>query len=341
MSMRKKPGKVGENKSQVVRDIPMACADERAAVELIERLRWGDNPTCPDCESANVYALKSSKTGERNKDWRWRCRDCRRLYTVRMGTVMEDSRIPYRHWAYAMWRATTSKKGVAAKEIQRQTGLSYKSSLFLMHRIRWAMQDSAGDGKFNGFVEADETYVGGKPRVKGNRKKPLNKPGWGTKKQPVMAIVQRRGSVVTRVIPRVTSRNLMGMIYEKVELDAAIMTDGLPAYKGLNRYYRAGHHVVNHKGGEYVRGDVHTNTVEGFFSILKRGLNGIWHAVSRQHLHRYLAAAEFRYNHRELNDGERVTALVQASVGKRLRYRDAVAKPQRGVRSGLYRRAHR
>lgn len=267
---KKKPGKVGENKSDIVRDIPLACADETAAVEFMEKRRWGDTPCCPRCGDTNVYAMQS-RDGDREKGFRWRCRGCKKQYSVRTGTVFEDSRIPMRHWWFAFWAACSSKKGVSAKQIQRQTGLSYKSALFMMHRIRYAMSGNhTTPPKLTGTVEADETYVGGKPRYKGN-----NKRGRGTKKQPVMAVVQRGGSVRTQVVQSVTAANLKAVIRENVDPSARIMTDENAAYKGLDREYPS-HETTRHGAGEYVRGDVHSNTVEGFFSLVKRGLYGTY-----------------------------------------------------------------
>jgi transposase-like protein len=222
MAKRGEKTKVGQDKSELIAEIPLACADEKAAVEFLERQRWEDGEYCPRCGSTGVYQMADSKTGQRQKNYRWRCRDCKKQYTVRTGTVMEDSRIPLRHWCYALWRACTSKKGVAALEIKRQTGLSYKSALFLMHRVRFAMTDMTngnGGQKMVGTVEADETYVGGKPRNKGN-----NKRGRGTSKQPVMAIVQRGGNVKSRVIPDVTAATLKGAIRELVDASARVMT---------------------------------------------------------------------------------------------------------------------
>lgn len=165
---------VAEGADDIVQRIPMACADEQAAVELMEVLRWGDDPFCPrsDCASTDVYQMTKRGSDERNERFLWRCRDCGRQFTVRIGTVMEDSPIPLQVWCYTFWRACTSKKGVSAKEIERQTGLTYKSALYLMHRIRLAMNGTGnGDGPQSGDVEVDETYVGGKPRYKGQKKR--------------------------------------------------------------------------------------------------------------------------------------------------------------------------
>lgn len=309
----------------ILTDIPMACADEQSAVVFLEKQRWGSQPCCPQCGSVDVYQMQNSKTGERQANNRWRCRDCKSQYTVRTGTVFEDSRIPLRHWCFAFWRASTSKKGVSALEIHRQTGVSYKSCLFMLNRIRFAMSDSAPAplGPGGGDVEVDETYVGGKPRHKG-----VSKRGRGTKKQPVLAMVERGGSVKTMPVANVTGKTLKTAIRENVHADARIITDENSAYTGIGAEYKGGHETVTHSAREYVRGDVHSNTIEGFFSIVKRGINGIYHAVSKEHLHRYLAEYEFRYNHRFLDDGPRTVAAIKAAEGKRLTYSASVRQPK-------------
>jgi transposase-like protein len=304
----------------VLMELPLACANEAAAVEFMEKQRWGDLACCPCCGSVAVYQMQDSKTGERQANFRWRCRDCKQQYTVRKGTVFEDSRIEMRHWCFAFWRASTSKKGVAALELHRQTGLSYKSCLFMLARIRFAMADSVV-GPLEGEVEVDETYVGGKPRNPG-----VSKRGRGTKKQCVLAMVERGGKVRTKPIANVTAKTLQGAIRENIATTSTIYTDENSAYKGIGNEYDGGHHTTTHSKREYVRGDVHSNTVEGFFSLVKRGITGIYHAVSKEHLHRYLSEYEFRYNHRELDDGARTVAAIKASEGKRLTYRESAKK---------------
>lgn len=315
---------------RIVQAIPMACADEGAAVELFEEMRWGDEPYCPrdGCGSMDVYKMTKRGLDERNNRYLWRCRDCGRQFTVRIGTVMEESPIPLHVWAYAFWRACTSKKGVSALEIQRQTGLTYKSALFLMHRIRFAMNGAAnGDGPLRGDVEVDETYVGGKPRYKGKSKR-----GRGTSKEMVVAMVERGGGVRAQHATHIKAGNLKGAILEHVDKPARIITDMYAAYKGIGRHFEGGHETIRHPGGppwapdgEWVRGDIHTNTIEGFFSILKRGVYGVWHNVSPKHLHRYVAAAEFRYNTRSMSDGQRTRQAIRGAEGKRLTYRPVTA----------------
>ena len=324
--MAKDQGKVGEAKSEVVTNLPLACSSQDAAVAFLEELRWGDTPCCPECGSVNVYQMRDRKTGEREKHYRWRCRDCktgqdkskRDQFSVRTGTVMEESRIPTQHWCWAFWQLCSSKKGMSAKQIQRQTGLSYKSALFLLHRVRFAMTDMDGV-KLSGTVEVDETYIGGKPRRHTGVK---SKRGRGTKKTPVVGMVERNGNVHRRVVPDVTAATLKSAIREVVDNQATIMTDELSSYSGIGAEFAGGHKVVCHSAGQYVNGDASTNTAESSFALVKRGMYGVYHNVSKQHLHRYLAEFDFRWNNRHVEDGERTVNAIKGAVGKRLMYRE-------------------
>ncbi|MBL8964935.1 MAG: IS1595 family transposase, partial [Phycisphaerae bacterium] len=177
--------------------------------------------------------------------------------------------------------------------------------------------DFTSPPKLTGTIECDETYIGGKPRYRGKSKR-----GRGTKKQPVVAVLQRGGIVRTRVIPVVNAENVKTMIRENVAKSARICTDSESSYRGIGAEYRGGHHSVNHGAGEYVRGDVTTNAVEGFFARVKRGMKGVYHNVSREHLFRYMDQFEFAHNTRKMNDGERVLSLIDKADGKRLRYRE-------------------
>ena len=327
-------GKVAQDKSSIVSALPRACSDERAAVEFLERQRWGDSPACPRCGATDVYQMRG-RDRKRNKRFLWLCRGCGEQFTVRIGTVFEDSRIPLRHWCYAFWAACASKKGVSALQIKRQTGLSYKSALFLMHRIRYAMTPDRSP-RLDGTVEVDETYVGGRPRnpsIQALRAMSYTerKPWWqererakgrGTKKPPVVALVERGGNVRAQVIADVSGKTLHRAIRENVRASAAIHTDELSSYHGIGRHFAGGHHTVRHSIREYARGDVHVNTAESFFALLKRGLIGTFHAVSKKHLHRYVNEFAFRWNHRKEDDGARTAAAIQGAEGKRLRYRE-------------------
>ena len=330
--------KVAQDKSGIVAALPKACSDEPAAVEFLEVQRWGDSPVCPRCEATDVYQLRGCD-GKRNKRFLWVCRDCGDQFTVRINTVFEDSRIPLRHWCYAFWAASASKKGVSALQIKRQTGLSYKSALFLMHRIRYAMTPPRSP-RLDGTVEGDETYVGGKPRPPSvqairamtyDERKPYfaarsQYRGRGTKKVPVVALVERGGRIRTRVVTDVTAQSLGQAIRESVRPSAAIHTDELSSYRGIGKHFAGGHHTVRHAVREYARGNVHVNTAESFFALLKRGLIGTFHAVSKRHLHRYVNEFAFRWNHRRVEDGERTVAAIRGAVGKRLMYK----QPRKG-----------
>lgn len=299
----------------VIAELPRACSDETAAVEFLEKQRWGDHPACPHCGDLDVYKMKS-KTGERQTNYRWRCHGCKQQFTVRVGTVFEESRAPLRHWCYAFWRASTSKKGVSALEIKRHTGLSYKSSLFMLHRIRFAMQETAPQ-MLDGDVEVDEVFIGGVPRHYNNSRKTKSR-----RKTIVVGLVQRGGGVRPKIVADVTSASLKTVIRENVERSSRVMTDEWSGYRGLHKEF-AGHQTVCHSMYEYARGDVHTNTIEGFFGMLRRGLNGIYHSVSHEHLHRYLAEFQFRYNNRFLSDGDRTVAAIRSANHKRLMYKEA------------------
>jgi transposase-like protein len=307
-------------KSETIEKIPLACSDETAAVEFFEAEIWQGKPHCPHCKSIKVYQMKDA-SGNRNKRFLWRCHDCKQQFTIRIGTVLEESRIPLRHWVYAFWRASSSKKGVSALEIKRQCQISYPSALFLLHRIRFAMTPESGHSpKLVGIVECDETYIGGKPRHGTG----YHKPGRGTKKTPVFGMVERGGKIQRRVVANVSGKTLKGAINECVAKNATIMTDEWPAYRGVGKDFNGGHHFVNHGLKQFADGIVSTNTAESSFAILKRGITGIFHAVSKKHLHRYVGEFDFRWNTRNLNDGDRTVLAIQGATGKRLTGKDAL-----------------
>lgn len=303
----------------IIAALPKACSDEKAAVEFMERQRWGDHPACPRCGDLDVYQMKDSKTGERQAGYRWRCHGCKEQFTVRIGTVFEESRVPLRHWCFAFWRASTSKKGVSALEIHRQTGVSYKSALFMMHRIRFAMTETDGT-PLTGTVEADEVFIGGGARHINNSRKTRK-----IKKTAVVGMKERGGRVRPRVVADVSAASLQAVLRQNVASTARVYTDDWSGYRGwVGREFSGGHETVRHSTYEFARGDVHTNSIEGFFGMLRRGLDGIYHSVSRKHLHRYLGEFEFRHNYRALSDGERAQRLIRAANGKRLMYKEVV-----------------
>jgi transposase-like protein len=301
--------------------------DQLKAAEYLENIRWPNGPVCPHCDESErrPYALKS-KTRRL-----WKCAACRKQYTVTVGTIFESSHIPLNKWLLAFYLLCSSKKGMSAHQLHRMLGVTYKSAWFMAHRIRYAMQQPPFADRLRGVVEVDETYVGGKARRSNKRQyKPLDPTapdkrltGRGVEKTPVVALVERGGIVRSSRIANVTGDSLKSVIREHVDPSATLMTDAFASYRGLGKEY-AEHFTVNHLD-EYVRGEVHTNTAENFFSILKRGINGVYHHVSEAHLPRYLAEFDFRYNNRIANgidDSERTRRALLQVGGKRLRYAD-------------------
>jgi len=324
--MAKGQRKAGDDKSAIVAAMPRACADEVAAVEFFENQRWRETgPCCPRCGDTDVYKMLDRKTGQRNKRSLWMCKGCRKQYTVRVGTILEESLIPLRHWAYGFWAASSSKKGISSLQVKRVTGLTYKSALFMMHRIRFAMaQDWTGQPQLSGTVEADETYVGGKPRNKQLRPGPRILPH---RKTPVVSLVERGGKIRSFVTVDVTADNVGRILAENVARESHLMTDsaGIYRHNAIHNYF-AGHGVTDHSRGQYAKPDgTHSNTVESAFSLLKRGIYGTFHNVSRKHLHRYVAEFDFRWNARKVDDGERLARAIRSAEGKRLRYREPLA----------------
>ncbi len=302
-----------QQKTQAGQSLPNFTEDE--AREYFESRRWPNGPACVHCGSVNVYRVG----GKSHRPGLLECRDCRDQFTVTVGTVMEDTHLPLAKWAMAFALMTSSKKGISALQIQRNLGLgSYRTAWHLCHRIREAMRYEPLAGKLSGTVQVDETYVGGKPRP-GDGK--VHKKGRGTSKAPVVALVETGGNVHSRPMQHVTTANLKAMMDEVIVPTATIVTDELPAYRKATGGFAGGHHKVNHGGGQYVYNGFHTNTAESFFAIMKRGVYGTFHHVSKKHLPRYCAEFDFRWNGRSLTDTERRDLAVVGAEGKRLPYR--------------------
>jgi transposase-like protein len=291
--------------------------NEDAAREYLEQKRWPNGAVCPHCGAIGAYKLQPKANSKRPvRQGVWKCKYCRKQFTVRVGTIFEDSHIPLYQWLSAIQFLCASKKGMSAHQLHRMLNITYKSAWFMAHRIRYAMTQPPVIDKLQGIVEADETYIGGKHHGKRGR--------GSENKMPVFALVERDGRVRAFKTERVTARNLKNKIRENVDSKAVIMTDEFLAYKNLDKEFV--HYTVNHGAGEYVNGDVHTNTAEGFFSILKRGINGIYHHVSEQHLGRYLAEFGFRYDNRKVNDADRISIALGQIEGKRLMFREPICR---------------
>ena len=287
-------------------------SDPDKAREHFEALHWPSGPICPRCgETERVRRA----TGKSTRPGVVVCNPCRRPFTVTVGTIMEDSKIPLNKWLLAFRMMAGNKKGVSSHYLHRSLGITYKSAWFLGHRIREAMnlEPEAPLGGEGVTVEADETYVGGKAKNRAFRKP--------AEKKAVVALVERDGNVVSRHVANVDSRNVRDLVVTKIDRASFLMTDESPVYTRMGREF-AGHGTVNHGAGEYVaHKTLHTNTVENFFSIFKRGVIGTYHHMSETHLHRYCVEFDFRYNTRKITDSERTDEAMKGARGKRLTYR--------------------
>lgn len=297
-------------------------SDEEKARELLEKLRWKNGVVCPHCESVGAYKIEASSTkGRKARKGLWKCKGCKEQFTVTVGTIFESSRIPLNKWLLAIHLVCSSKKGMSAHQLHRMLGITYKSAWFLAHRIRFAMTQEPLFSKLSGTVEVDETYVGGKAKNmhKSEREKRIQ--GRGTVgKAPVVTLVERDGRVKSQYMESVTGENLKKALLEFVDINACVNTDESPSYSFVQREF-AKHESVNHKKDEYVRGNSHVNTCESVHALLKRGIIGTFHHVSKQHLHRYLSEFDFRFNARKVSDGERTLQAIQGFEGKRLMYK--------------------
>ena len=304
-------------------------ADEGKAYEFIESLRWPDGPICPHCGGRDAYFLQPrgdryTRTGHATARRVWKCSKCRKQFSVLIGTIFEGTKIPLYKWFLAIYKMCAGKNGVAAHELHRDLEITYKSAWFMAHRIRKAMEREPLNGKLRGIIEADETYVGGKPRYKApNRREAALRRI--ESKTPVVTLVQRGGEVRSQVMKPVTSANLGEVLRENVDADATLMTDASHLYSPIGREFAA-HETVDHGIDEYARGEAHVNTAEGYFSQLKRSIDGTHHHVSAHHLHRYVSEFDYRYNTRKIEDGERMRLTIKQAEGKRMRYREPVAE---------------
>jgi transposase-like protein len=296
--------------------------DAEAAREFLESLLWPDGPACPHC---GLIGCSNQLHGKAHRAGVWKCKGCEKQFTVTVGTVFERSHIPLNKWLLILHLMVCSKKGISAHQIHRMLGLTYKSAWFACHRIREAMRPLSDEllGGFNQVVEVDETYIGGK---EGNKHAWRRQPGrqGGAGKEIAIALVEREGRVRTMHVPAVDARTLRPALVAQIDRKSYLMTDDATVYTPIGRDF-AGHGTVNHSIEEYVRGDFwHTNTVENYFSILKRGITGTFHHVSQQHLKRYLGEFDFRYNQRVklgIDDDQRMANAAKGITGKRLTYR--------------------
>lgn len=297
--------------------------DEAKAREHLEATRWPNGPECPHCGIVNEA---TKLQGKAHRPGVYQCNACREQFTATVNTVFHRSKVPLNKWLLASYLMSSSKKGISALQLQRQLGLgSYRTAWFMEHRLREAMKEGdapaplGGEGK---IVEADETVVGGKERNKRlSKRNPKNIGAVG--KAVAFTLVERNGRARSFHVANVSGKTLRPVIVKNVRRSSTLMTDDAGQYRPIGVEFAA-HHTVNHGIEEYVRGEWHSNTVEGFFSILKRGVVGTFHSISEAHLHRYLAEFDFRYNHRialGVDDATRTDEMLRGIGGKRLTYR--------------------
>ena len=289
--------------------------NEEAAYAYVEAIVWPNGRVCPHCgvcDKSGLLKGKSTRIGV------YKCYACRKPFTVKVGTIFEKSHVLMHIWLQAMHLICSSKKGISTQQLHRILGCDLKTAWFIGHRIREAMSDDGATGPLGGkgkFVEADETFIGGRAK---NRAYTSPAP-----KKPVVSLVERSGRVRSRHVPEVNAANLRPILEGEIDQASHLRTDESGVdWKAGERF--ASHRTVNHSADEYVRGDASTNAAENYFSILKRGIYGVYQHVSEEHLHRYLAEFDFRYNNRiglGVDDVERTERAVRGIIGKRLTYR--------------------
>lgn len=299
--------------------------DEQAAFDKLESIVWPDGPTCPKCGAVDrINRLEGVKDKKgRVRLGVWKCYHCRSQFTVRVGTVFEASHVPLHKWLQAVFLMVSSKKGISANQLSRTLEVTVKTGWFMAHRIREAMRTGelspmGGEGE---IVEVDETFIGND-----RSKKPKHtKKGRGyAHKYKVLTLVERGGRARSMVVDDLKAKTIVPILKANIDKESRVMTDEAGQYKYLKRDFD--HDFVRHGQGEYGRGEVTTNTIEGFFSIFKRGMKGVYQHCSEKHLHRYLAEFDFRYNNRaalEVSDSDRFDTMLACITGKRLLLRDS------------------
>lgn len=283
-----------------------AIPDEQTAIDHFTAIRWKNGAFCPACGSTKVYHFADQRNHK--------CGDCRKRFSIRVGTIFEDSKLPIRTWLLAIWLITSHKKGIASTQLAKDLGITQKSAWFVTHRLRHAIRTQSFNRPLDGEIEADETFIGGKEKNKHSWQRTGGKQG-GAGKIAVLGILERGGELRTGTTPNLSAKSVQAVIRANVAKGAAVMTDEHGAFLGLQGDYN--HHRVNHSAGEYVRHYVlHTNGIESVWALFKRQIIGTHHWLSPKHLNRYLGEMTWRFNLREMADGDRVNALLAQTAGR-------------------------
>lgn len=289
-------------------DLLKAFPDEQACINHLEALRWNGAVTSPFDETSTVYKLKGN---------RYKCRNSNKYFNVRTGTIFEDTKLPLQKWFMALYIFSSHKKGISSHQLARDLDITQKSAWFVLHRLRYAFDHPNYQRELEGTIEVDETYIGGSDRNK-HRQNKSGAVGRGTDKAPVLGMVERSGNVRTVHLEGVKGHYLTSATFKAIKADSRVITDSFNAYWMLKAKFN--HEIINHSKDEYVRGDVHTNSVEGYFAFLKRGIFGIYHHVSKPHLQSYLDEFALRYNTRKTSTMDRFNIILQTAICKRLTY---------------------
>ncbi len=298
-----------------LRQFAKLIPDENAAIAFFEQKRWGDTPTCPRCGSESVYRVKSGQPMSH------RCRPCRKYFSVRIGTLMEDTNLPVRDWLLAIFHIHSARKGVSSHYLAKILGITQKTAWFLLHRVREAM--TQGDLRLGGIVEVDETYLGGSDSNRHQNKKQNG--SWRTRRLMVFGAKQRNGSVVASVVWGGITSELLDAVRGAIIPGSTVMSDGEIAYRYLPNF-GFGHEWVNHSVGEYVRDQASTNGIESFWALLKRGYMGTFHVMSWKHTHRYVNEFAFRHNAGPGNGFRTIACVLEKMGGKRLTWKVLTAE---------------